>query len=167
MIKIFHTGIYYRQGGFQQEIKISYQISKSHVLFNSYWNLNSYAKFFYSGRKSLNILQESCFFLLENYFLVGIHILKVNILPNMLVLLITKVVIKSLSHINGLSYNIFEFLETWTSDGRKRTTLALVSLSGTVFKLLVTQKKQFDIEKQKDNSYRNRSYMYDQWSNLP
>lgn len=67
----------FQTGGFQQEMKISCQISISHawIFFKSYQNLNSYLVFLFYC-EILNILQESFFFHWKNDFLVETHSLK-------------------------------------------------------------------------------------------
>lgn len=104
----------FQTGGFQQEMKISCQISISHawIFFKSYQNLNSYLVFLFCC-EILNILQESCFFFhWKNDFLVESHSLKgIILLDGLGFCFKTKVVIAMVYHI---TYQNFQELAPQT-----------------------------------------------------
>lgn len=91
----------FQTGGFQQEMKISCQISISHawIFFKSYQNLNSYL-FFYFVVKFSTSYRKVVFFHWKNDFLVETHSLKgIILLDGLGFCFITKVVIAMVYHI--------------------------------------------------------------------
>lgn len=91
----------FQTGGFQQEMKISCQISISHawIFFKSYQNLNSYL-FFYFVVKFSTSYRKVVFFHWKNDFLVETHSLnEIILLDGLGFCFITKVVIAMVYHI--------------------------------------------------------------------